>query len=223
MNAERVRVVTAKPRTDRTALRARERSTLQRTREAQERFLVAYAELGNVGAAAMQADVGRRTVYDWLQDAEYAERHRDARESACDRLEEEARRRAVDGVERPIWQRGQVVGSVREYSDRLLEMLLRANRPEKYRDRHSTELTVANEALLPVTLCTLDVTKLSEASLDAYYRITVQYELVVLDLMVETGELQAAEAEQQKAELVGQAENFRSGHGNAGHDEEVTA
>jgi hypothetical protein len=37
--------------------------------------------------------------------------------------------RAVEGVERPVFQRGQQVGTIREYSDRLLMFMLKARRP----------------------------------------------------------------------------------------------
>jgi hypothetical protein len=49
------------------------------------------------------------------------------------RLEDEAVRRAYEGVERPVFQGGKQVGVVREYSDTLLIFLLKALRPEKYR------------------------------------------------------------------------------------------
>ena len=48
-----------------------------------------------------------------------------------DLLEEEARRRAVDGVnKRPIYHRGVQVGEIAQYSDKLLIFLLERRRPE---------------------------------------------------------------------------------------------
>jgi hypothetical protein len=52
-----------------------------------------------------------------------------------DQLEEEARRRAVDGVLKPVFQRGRQVGRIREYSDVLLVTLLKGKRPDTYRER----------------------------------------------------------------------------------------
>lgn len=49
-----------------------------------------------------------------------------------DMLEEEARRRAVDGVVEPVYFKGEVVGGVRKYSDALLQTLLKAYRPKKF-------------------------------------------------------------------------------------------
>ena len=55
-------------------------------------------------------------------------------------------RRAVDGVEEPVYQGGQLVGTKLVYSDTLLGKLLNANRPAKYRERfdvaHSGNLSV---------------------------------------------------------------------------------
>ena len=53
-------------------------------------------------------------------------------------LEAEVYRRAVIGVERPITVAGERV-MVREYSDRLLMFLLKAEKPEKYRDRREVK------------------------------------------------------------------------------------
>ena len=51
-----------------------------------------------------------------------------------DVIEQEARRRAVDGYDRPVFQGGKLVGVVRVYSDQLTAMLLRGRRPQIYRD-----------------------------------------------------------------------------------------
>jgi hypothetical protein len=60
-----------------------------------------------------------------------------AKEMAADRLEEEAWRRAVDGVDEPVgFYRGKPSAWVKRYSDTLLIFLLKALRPEKYRERY---------------------------------------------------------------------------------------
>jgi hypothetical protein len=90
---------------------------------------------GNVTRAAEAAGVSRRAPYDWrADDASFAEAWDEALEAACDALEAEARRRAYEGWEEPVYQKGALVGRIRKYSDRLLEVLLRAHRPEKYRE-----------------------------------------------------------------------------------------
>jgi hypothetical protein len=98
-------------------------------------FLAAFAERGNVRLACQAAKVGRSSHYVWLKaDADYAARFQEAQAEAVDVLEAEAHRRAVQGVKRPVYQGGKRVGYVQEYSDVLLIFLLKAARPETYRD-----------------------------------------------------------------------------------------
>ena len=60
------------------------------------------------------------------------------------KLEREAYRRGVVGVETPIINNktGQVLGHVRKYSDRLLELLLKKADPYGYGNRTQLELNV---------------------------------------------------------------------------------
>jgi len=51
-----------------------------------------------------------------------------------DSWEDEAARRAFEGFERPIFQQGLHVGSERQFSDTLATLLLKAAKPEKYRE-----------------------------------------------------------------------------------------
>ena len=99
-------------------------------------FLKTLAETGNVSGATRAAEVSRSHAYTLkAQDPEFAALWEEALGAAVDALEAEARHRAVDGVEQPHFHQGKVTGSVRKYSDALLMFLLRAHRPEKYRDR----------------------------------------------------------------------------------------
>lgn len=105
-------------------------------------FLVEFAKRGIVTTAARSIDVDRATVYRWYEsDPAFALAFDDAKEQATDAMENEARRRAVDGVDKPVFQGGELVGYIREYSDTLLTKMLAANRPEKYRERASVEVT----------------------------------------------------------------------------------
>ena len=108
-------------------------------------FLAAYAECGTVTHAAEIAGITRRMVQYWKKDdPEFAEAFRVAEEKAADRLEQEARRRAIEGVPEPVFHQGKVVGTVKKYSDTLLIFLLNGMRPEKYRKRVSQEITGKN-------------------------------------------------------------------------------
>ena len=98
-------------------------------------FLRAYAQSGVISTALRAARVSPYTLKNFRESVpEFDEAVREAGEEAADALEEEAYRRARDGVEKPVFQKGIQVGAIREYSDVLLMFLLRARRPEKYRE-----------------------------------------------------------------------------------------
>jgi hypothetical protein len=108
----------------------------------QAAFLAAYSECGNIKLAGEISKTDRFNHYDWMKiDPTYPERFATAKEMAVETLEAEARRRAVEGVEEPVYgSMGQgagtgQVGTVTKYSDVLLIFLLKGAAPEKYRDR----------------------------------------------------------------------------------------
>lgn len=112
---------------------------IRMTDEKKAELLAMVEADGNVTMAAKRAGVSRNSVYYQRKvDPDFDAAMEEAIEVAIAKLENEARRRAVDGVDKPVYQQGQLVGHVTEYSDKLLEMLLRAHRPEKYRDNNST-------------------------------------------------------------------------------------
>jgi hypothetical protein len=82
--------------------------------------------------------INRVTMYRWRQDdPSFAQAYSNAMEAGTDLIEQEARRRAVEGYDRPVYQRGRMVGVVRVYSDELAAMPLRGRRPEVYRETKS--------------------------------------------------------------------------------------
>jgi hypothetical protein len=96
-------------------------------------FLAAFALTGNVTDACKLSEVPRRTHYDWLTaDGGYVEAFAEAKKEAIDHLEREAVRRAVEGVEEPVFYQGMVCGAIRKYSDTLLIFLLKGANPQKY-------------------------------------------------------------------------------------------
>ena len=111
----------------------------------QRAALAALPTVGSVSAAARCAGVSRRSVYRWAaDDPAFAAALAEAREDAADAIEEEAHRRAVSGVRVYKFLRDGTPIKHPEtgepyyehaYSDRLLEILMKAGRPEKYRDR----------------------------------------------------------------------------------------
>lgn len=102
------------------------------------RYLQALSRTGNKSQACRMAEIDRSTPYtdQWRDDEELQESEQVAIEIAADLLEEEARRRAVEGVEKPVgWYRGEAGGHIREYSDTLLIVLLKATRPQRFAER----------------------------------------------------------------------------------------
>lgn len=101
-----------------------------------EIFLEQLARTGNVTSAARMAGWKYPTVAEQFReiDPDFAFAWADAKRRANDALEMEARRRAVEGVQEPVFHKGEIVGSVTKYSDKLLEVILKAEMPEKYRE-----------------------------------------------------------------------------------------
>ncbi len=128
-------------------------------KDARARFLEALAASGNVTLAAGAARVPRSSLYHWRErDQEFAAAWLEAIEAATDLLEAEARRRAVEGVETTIVQGGRMVRDdagnplmIRRYSDSLLALLLRAHRPEKFREKSAPGHGKAEAGNVPFT------------------------------------------------------------------------
>jgi hypothetical protein len=125
---------------------------LKLTRERQERFLKSLADTGIVSAAVEISGTSRTRVYQLRKhDSGFASAWDEAEEQAADALEAEAWRRAVEGVPEPLVSSGKVVRdddgqplAIRRYSDNLLLALLKARRPEKFKDRAVVEHDIAD-------------------------------------------------------------------------------
>jgi hypothetical protein len=102
-------------------------------------FLRCLTEKGNVSEAAKEANVSRTIVYRHRSNNDrFKKAWDDALAQAADVLEAEAWRRAVEGVEEPVgWYQGKPGGTVTRYSDTLLIFLLKAHKPDKFRENIS--------------------------------------------------------------------------------------
>lgn len=124
----------------------------------QTHFLNCLSAGDSVRASSETAGIDRRTLYRWKeQDAVFAEAWKKAQDEGDGPsvLEQEAIRRAVSGVKRPVYRGGEVVGHVTDYSDSMLMFLLKAHHPEKYDPKASAsgegleaEMAGAKDALL---------------------------------------------------------------------------
>lgn len=102
-------------------------------------FLKSLAKTGRVKIAARAAGYTDTRHLRRLrqEDEDFANQWDEALASAADTLEDEAVRRATEGVEEPVFYKGRVVGHKVNYSDQLMMFLLKGMRPEKYRDSYS--------------------------------------------------------------------------------------
>lgn len=112
-------------------------------KKVQEDFLAQIEVTGNVTIACKKAKVPRKTIYNWLgNDADFKVLYEVSVIIGIELLEDEAQRRALHGVKKPIYQGGKKVGYVQEYSDTLLIFLLKGKKPEVYKDRSEVKGTL---------------------------------------------------------------------------------
>ncbi len=101
--------------------------TVRRIERWQERFLKSLRETPNVTAACAAAGVSRQTAYRTrAEDSVFAEKWQDALDLAMDALEARAFEIAMEG------------------DTNLLQFMLRAHRPETYKETQRRELTGAD-------------------------------------------------------------------------------
>ena len=115
-------------------------------------FLAELRKGMSITAAAEVANIARVTVYEWRKkEPDFAQAWDDAVDAGTDLLEDDARRRAVDGCEEPLVSGGKLLTDergnrivLRRYSDTLMTLLLKARRPENFRERVSQEFSGPN-------------------------------------------------------------------------------
>lgn len=112
------------------------------TPEKRAAFLQALSETCNVKRSCELANVPRRTVYNWrAEDPAFADQFDEAKSMGGDALEDEAVRRASEGIDEQVFYQGECVGTVKRYSDTLLIFLLKGAKPELYKDRVAAEVS----------------------------------------------------------------------------------
>jgi transposase-like protein len=96
-------------------------------------FIDILRRTANISRAAREAGLSSSTVYEHrAKFPAFAAAWDAAVAEALDELEDALIERAKHGVEKPVYFRGEQVGSVRTYSDALGMFLLKARRPEIY-------------------------------------------------------------------------------------------
>lgn len=117
-----------------------------RTVRAREAFLAQIRLVPNVSAAARAAGISRSAAYLWRDD-----------DPAFAAEWDDAVSEAVDQLEQVAWERAT------EQSDRMMEILLKAHRPDKYVERRLVGSDPDNP--LPAAVNVIDASKLSTDAL----------------------------------------------------------
>lgn len=114
-------------------------------------FLDALRDTGNITIACRACNISRQAAYDArINDPDFADRWDDAIHHATEILEYECRRRALEGFLEPVYYAGKQVGTIRKFSDTLAIFLLKAARPQKYRDNVSIDVNANVEKLVKI-------------------------------------------------------------------------
>lgn len=109
--------------------------------ETWELFLRELSECAHVSKACAAANISRDYAYDMKRaDKAFSARWDEAYDRGYLKLEEEAQRRAFEGVDRPVYFKGLVVDSVKEYSDTLTMFLMKGRMRRVFGDKQ--EVTV---------------------------------------------------------------------------------
>jgi hypothetical protein len=131
------------PAQQRTYTRAPRKDPAAEQAHEQEHYLAGLRKFGTLIHACQLAHVSPHKIYGWREfDADFVLREHEAQEHLTQDLEREALRRAFEGFDRPVYQKGELVGFEKIYSDSLMAMLLKARRPSVYRENINLTGTV---------------------------------------------------------------------------------
>jgi len=106
-----------------------------------EKVLEVFLEVGSFKETCRQTGITYTTWKEWHKDPDFQGLLEEAQADVCVKLEREAMRRAVDGVDEPVFYKGKEVATKKKHSDYLLGVLLQANMPQKYRQNVSVDQT----------------------------------------------------------------------------------
>ena len=110
-------------------------------------FIAKLAETCNVSEACKAAGWSRETAYRRKKNSQaFAALWEEALEIAKDGVYAEVRRRAIEGIAEPVFQKGKQVGTIRRYSDKLLLALAGAHDP---RFRENAPSNTVNVSIAP--------------------------------------------------------------------------
>jgi len=116
------------------------KATLQQRQcwENQERFLAAFQQCCRISEASKAVGLTAWAVEKWQRTDKYGflKRMAMAEQEYVEKLEAEVDRRGIEGIDKPIYYKGERVDTIREYSDNLAMFRLKKLRPQ-YKDSYS--------------------------------------------------------------------------------------
>ncbi len=119
------------------------------TKDLKIEFLRELRRTCNITKASQRINISRITAYSAKKvNPEFSDAWDNALQEGLDLLEDVARQRAFEGVTKNIYYQGKKCGEVKEYSDGLTMFLLKAHRPEKYRDKPNGNLNQSGGVLV---------------------------------------------------------------------------
>lgn len=124
-------------------------------------FLRVLAETANLKLAVDAAGYKTTAAVNRArkQDEDFDAAIIEASEAAADMIEAEAVRRAVQGVKKAVYFKGEIVDHEIVYSDSLLQTLLKAAKPEKYAERQHKTVDLTGKigvAVIPMSVRSMD-------------------------------------------------------------------
>ena len=139
------------------------------TDERRGEFLMLMAEGNTVTYCCQKVGVSFTTVLKHRRDnPTFAEEFQLAYEQGTQVYEQELFRSGVKGRLKPVWYKGEKVGTERVYSDSNLQFALKGRRPQVYREGQSTIVNLTQET---GGATDLDLSKLSDEELEQYERL----------------------------------------------------
>lgn len=106
-----------------------------------QQFCAVLAQTGIVMRAIEAVGINRTIAYQWRKDDPgFCALWDAALEVGVTALEDEVKRRAFEGTEKPVYQGGVEVGRIREYSDSLAMFILKGRIPA-YRDKQDLNVS----------------------------------------------------------------------------------
>lgn len=105
----------------------------------EDEFFAALSGCANITKSCKMVDMPYSYVLKNRHERpDFAERYDEAMKKGLQALEDKALEYAFDGIPRGVYYQGAKIGEEKEPSERLIEFVLKANKPEKYRENAMT-------------------------------------------------------------------------------------